>query len=157
MSIKFTKRVASEILSRGVGALKINPNSLEDAKKAITRDDVRKMIKEGGIFAVKTKSEKYPQPKTEKRKKGIGKRKGRANARRGRTWERKIRSQRILLAKLKEIERLDNETFRRYYLLAKGGAFPDKRSLLLHLSDDGINVTEEELKKINDYVKSLHK
>jgi len=157
MSIKFTKRVASEILGRGIGALKINPNSMEDIKKAITRDDVRKLIKEGSIIAIKTKSEMYPKPKKEKRKKGIGKRKGKANARRGRTWERKIRSQRLLLEKLKEMKKLDNATYRRYYLLAKGGAFPDKRSLLLHLGDDGINVTEEELKRINDYVKSLYK
>ena len=157
MSIKFTKKVAAEVLGRGQSALRIKPASLEDIKKAITRDDVRKLVKDGAIFALKPKSELHKKSANEHRKRGPGKRKGSAKARLGRKWEKKVRSQRILLKRLKLMGKVDNTAFKRYYLLVKGNAFPDKRSLLLHLSDEGIKVSDEELKQVNDYVKSTYK
>ncbi len=156
MSIKFAKRVASQILGRGENALKLRPQGLEEVKKAITRDDVRRLIKDGTIVAVKEKSELHKKT-THERSRGTGKRRGTAKARRGRTWEKKTRSQRIVLKQLKMMGKFDNTTFKRYYLLVKGNAFADKRSLLLHLSDDGIKVSEQELNKINEHMKSLYK
>lgn len=157
MSVKFSKRVASELLNRGENAIRMRPDSMEEIGKAITRDDVRKLIKDGSIVALKPKHELYPRVVEEKRKRGKGKRKGSANARRGRTWEKKIRSQRLVLRRLKEINKIDNVMFKRYYLLIKGNAFPDKRSLLLHLSDDGIKLSEEETKQLNEYSKEMHR
>jgi large subunit ribosomal protein L19e len=154
MSIKFAKRVASEILERGENSLRMRPESIEDIKKAITRDDVRKLIKEGAIVAIKPKHELHKKHAEERRKRGAGKRKGRYNARRGRVWEKKVRSQRLLLQRLKTMGKIDNNFFKRYYLLIKGNAFPDKRSLLLHLSDDGIKISDDEIKQINDYAKA---
>jgi large subunit ribosomal protein L19e len=142
MSVKFTKRIASQLLGRGETSLWIKPDSIEEAKKAITRDDVRKLIKDGVIVAEKPKAELHKKRHVERRKRGAGKRKGSAGARRGRTWEKKIRSQRMLLKRLKLMGKVDNTRFKRYYLLVKGNAFADKRSLLLHLSDDGIKVNE---------------
>lgn len=157
MSVKFTKRVASQILGRGENALKMNPKGMEEIKKAITRDDVRKLIKDGSIIALRPKSELHEKAQVEKRKRGRGKRKGSANARRGRTWEKKVRSQRMLLKRLKVMGKVDNAMFKKYYLLVKGNAFADKRSLLLHLSDAGIKVSEEELKQVNEYARSMHR
>ena len=157
MSVKFTRRVAAEILGRGETAIWIKPDSVEEVKKAITRDDIRKLIKDGIIVAVKTKSELHPKSALAKRKKGQGKRRGSLKARQGRIWEKKVRSQRVLLKRLKLMAKIDNPTFKKYYLLVKGNAFPDKRSLLLHLSDDGIKISEEELKKISDFAKSAYK
>ncbi len=157
MSVKFTKRVAAELMGRGVNAIRMNPNNMEDINKAITRDDVRKLIKDGAVIALKPKHELYPRVVEEKRKRGKGKRKGSANARKGRTWEKKVRSQRLVLRRLKDIKKIDNVVFKRYYLLIKGNAFPDKRSLLLHLSDDGIKLSEEELRQLNEYSKAMHR
>ncbi len=157
MSIKFTKRIAAELLGRGEDSLKLRPESLEDIKKAITRDDVRKLIKDGAIVAVKPKQELHKSKPLPKRKRGPGKRKGSAKARRGRVWEKKVRSQRLLLARLRTMGKVDGTTFKRYYLLVKGNAFHDKRSLLLHLSDDGIKVSDDELKQINEYAKSMYR
>ena len=142
---------------QGRERVRIKAESMEDVKKAITRDDVRKLIKDGTIFAVKPKERAPQEEQRRKRKRGTGKRKGSAKARRGRTWEKKVRSQRILLKRLSCMGKVDNTTFKRYYLLVKGNAFADKRSLLLHLSDDGIKVSDEELKQINEYVKSLYR
>jgi large subunit ribosomal protein L19e len=157
MSVKFTKRVASELLNRGENAIRMRPDAMEEIGKAITRDDVRRLIKDGSVMALKTKHELYPKVHEEKRKRGHGKRKGSANARRGRTWEKKVRSQRLVLRRLKDIKKIDNVMFKRYYLLIKGNAFADKRSLLLHLSDDGIKLSEEELKKLNEYSKAMYR
>lgn len=157
MSIKFTKKVASELLGRGKSAVRIRPQSMDDIKKAITRDDVRKLVKDGAIFALKPRSELHKKRVQEGRKRGTGKRKGSANARQGRKWEKKVRSQRMLLKRLKLMGKVDNTTFKRYYLLVKGNAFADKRSLLLHLSDDGIKVSDDELKQVNEYVKSTYR
>ncbi|MGA3020383.1 MAG: 50S ribosomal protein L19e [Candidatus Micrarchaeales archaeon] len=154
MSIKFAKRVASEVLDRGENSLRMRPESIEEIKKAITRDDVRKLIKEGAIIAIKPKHELHKKHMEEKRKRGAGKRKGSSKARKGRTWEKKVRSQRLLLQRLKATGKIDNLFFKRYYLLIKGNAFPDKRSLLLHLSDEGIKISDEEIKQINEYAKA---
>jgi len=157
MSIKFTKRVAAEVLDRGESSIWIKPDAIEDAKKAITRDDVRKLIKDGTIVAVKPQWERHKKSPRTVKKRGMGRRKGTAKARQGRLWEKKVRSQRFLLRKLKLMGRVDKKTFNRYYLLVKGNAFNDKRSLLLHLSDEGIKVSEEERKQINEQAKSAYR
>lgn len=157
MSVKFAKRIAAQVLGRGENALRLRPESIDDIKKAITRDDVRKLIKDGAIVALKPKSELHKPLKVEKRRKGPGKRRGSANARRGRVWEKKVRSQRVLLKRLKLMGKVDREMFKRYYLLVKGNAFADKRSLLLHLSDDGIRVSDDELKQINEFARSAYR
>ncbi|MGC9156978.1 MAG: 50S ribosomal protein L19e [Candidatus Micrarchaeia archaeon] len=163
MTIKFVKRVASEMLGRGVRAIRIKDSALEEAKKALTKDDVRKLIKEGGVYAEPEKHNlslhgKLLKVKREKgRKRGYGKRRGTAKARAGRVWEKKVRSQRLLLKKLKAMKKLDNKTFNKFYALVKGNAFPDKRSLLLHLDEQGVKVSEDELKQINEYIKAQYR
>jgi large subunit ribosomal protein L19e len=158
MSIKLTKRVASSILGRGETSIRIREGSLEDAKKAITRDDVRGMIKSGAIYAIKKKREVFKRSEPAKRKRGTGKRKGTNKARLGGSpWKKKARSQRALLKKLREMRRIDGAVFRKYYLLVKGNTFPDKRSLLLHLEDEGIKVSEDELKQINEYIRGTYR
>ncbi len=158
MSVKLTKRVASSILKRGESAIKIREGSIEDANKAITRDDVRGLIKSGAIYAVKRKREVYKRVKPVKRKRGTGKRKGTNKARLGGSpWKKKARSQRMLLKRLREMGKIDGAVFRRYYLHVKGNIFPDKRSLLLHLGDEGIKVSDEELKQISEYMRDAHR
>ena len=157
MSVRLARRVAAEELGRGEASIRFRPESLEEIGKAITRDDVRRLIKDGAITAVKTKRELHKRRARRKRYRGPGKRKGTANARRGMSWEKKTRAQRTLLDQLRRMGKLDRKVFRRYYLLTKGNAFPDERSLLLHLSDDGIKVSEEEMKQINEFAKKAYR
>ncbi len=163
MSIKFVKRAAAEILGRGESAIRFKPNSEAEISKAITRDDVRKLIADGSVFAIKAKKnmsrygKELKEARTEGRRRGRGRRKGTEKARAGLGWEKKIRSQRKLLSVLKEMGKIDTKTFKRFYALAKGNAFADKSSLLLHLSDVGIKITEEEKKQIDEKIKSMYK
>ena len=162
MSIKFAKRAASQILNRGETSIRINPNSLQDAAKAITKEDVRALISNGGIYTIPEKhnismnSKILRKKRSEGRRRGKGRRKGTFNARSGSPWEKKVRSQRILLKRLKLMGKLSTKDFQRYYKLIKGNSFADKSSLLMNLSENGIKVSAEELKQINDYARSLY-
>ncbi|MGC8479242.1 MAG: 50S ribosomal protein L19e [Candidatus Micrarchaeia archaeon] len=163
MTIKFAKRVASEILKRGGSSIRINPSSIDDAKKAMTREDVRALVKTGGIYAIKQKENKSINSKLLKirrskgRGRGQGKRKGTLKARNGEKWLKKVRSQRFLLLQLKNMGKLDNALYNKYYMLIKGNSFSDKGSLLLHLRERGINITEEESKVIKEQMSARYK
>ncbi len=159
MSMKFARRAAAEILNRGESSIRFNKNALEEIKKALTKDDIRRLIQNGSIFAVKPKhnlslnSKLLKKKREEGRRRGFGRRKGTRKARGGITWEKKVRSQRALLKELKKMGKIDNASFKKFYMLIKGNAFPDKASLLLHLRDEGISISDEEKKKIDEALK----
>ncbi|MCL4375807.1 hypothetical protein M1394_03340 [Candidatus Marsarchaeota archaeon] len=87
MSIKFAKRAAGQILNRGESSIRINQNSLQDAAKAITKEDVRALISNGGIYAIPAKhnvsmnSKTLRKKRSEGRRRGKGRRRGTSNAR----------------------------------------------------------------------------
>jgi len=154
MSVKLTRRIAAELMERGETAVKIKPDSIPDAKKAITREDVRALIKNGSIYAVKSKHNisAYSKVLQEKRRKGRrrgrGRRKGTMKARGILEYKKKIRGQRRVLKALKDENVIDNIKFKRYYALVKGGNFVSKASLLNHIISDGISINEEKAKQL---------
>jgi large subunit ribosomal protein L19e len=159
MTIKFTKRVAADILDRGVSAVRINSNSIGDAEKAMTREDVKRLIKNGGVFALKAKknvslnSKRLKERREKGRGRGPGKRKGTSRARQGDKWMKKVRSQRKLLKALRSEGVIDRATFKRFYVLIKGNSFADKKTILLHLNEQGVKISNEQLTSINNKIK----
>ncbi|HVC58651.1 MAG TPA: 50S ribosomal protein L19e [Candidatus Acidoferrales bacterium] len=154
MSIKLTRRIAAQVLKRGQGSVRLKADALAEAKKAITREDVRVLVKGGGVYAVPKKhnlslySKELNEKRTQGRKRGPGKRKGSRKARGGVDYKKKIRAQRRVLAQLKQENAFDNETFKSLYRLVKGGDFQSKISLLSHIKSRGINITDEQLEKL---------
>jgi large subunit ribosomal protein L19e len=154
MSIELTKRIAADILNRGVSSIKITDKGLPEAKKAITREDVRKLIKDGLIYAdaIKHNASKYGKElkikRAHGRRRGIGSKKGTRKARGGIEHKKKIRALRRILLELKKDKTIDNEKFKAFYKLAKGGTFPNKASMLSHIKDSGINIDNEKYKKL---------
>lgn len=150
MSINLTRRIAAELLNRGESAIRIKPTAVADAKKAITREDVRELIKTGNVYALKEKSNlslysKILREKRNKgRKRGRGRRKGTSKAR-GATiaYEKKVRGQRRVLAALKKDNTITNVQYKRFYALVKGGNFMTKASLLGHIRAHGVSITDE--------------
>lgn len=163
MSLQFTKRIASELLGRGENSVRIKKEAMEEASKAITRDDIRKLIKSGSVFALKPKhnisrnAKILKRKRAEGRRRGIGRRKGSLKARGSISWEKKVRSQRMLLKELRAEKKLDVKQFNRFYMLIKGNSFANKASLLSHLSENGIKVSEIELNTINERIKNRYK
>jgi large subunit ribosomal protein L19e len=157
MSIKLTNRIASRLMGRGTSKIRIKKDAYEDASKAITAEDVRTMIKDGKIYAIKEKhnisirSKITRLKKMKGRKRGIGSRRGTPKARRGIEYKKKVRAQRRVLRKLKSEKVIDNESFKRFYALVKGGTFENKASLISHMKSRGVAISDEkaaELKHI---------
>ncbi len=132
--------MAAQILKCGESRIWIDPNSPR-VKQAITRKDVRNLIKDKIIrkkpSAVKKTSEK-------KRKRGPGSRKGAAGARTGKKsrWLKTVRPQRVLLRQLKAEGKISN--YRKVYRLIKGNMFRSKQHLIAYLQEHGMMKADKE-------------
>lgn len=161
MTLKFAKRLAAQILNRGESAIRIKETEVEEASKAITREDIKRLVQNGSIFALKMKhnisrnAKELRKKRAEGRRRGFGRRKGTMKARGGITWEKKVRSQRMLLHELKD--KLESKDYMRFYKLIKGNAFANKASLLLHMKDEGIKISDEELKGAEKRISDSYK
>ncbi len=146
MDVKFQRRLAAEILKCGEERVWMDPNALEEIKEAVTRDDVRMLIKRGLIRKKQIKGTSrvranYLKAQREKgRRRGPGSRKGKKYARypRKRRWIKTIRPIRATLRDLRDSGMIDRHTYRRYYRLANGGTFKSRNHLLSHMKAEGV-------------------
>jgi large subunit ribosomal protein L19e len=141
MDITNQRRMAAEILKCGRSRVKMNPNSLEDIAEAVTRDDIRRLIKEGIIEARQKdgisngRLKKRMEQKAMGKRKGQGSRKGKKGARqpRKRRWISTIRPIRRTLREYRENEVISDETYRYYYKHASGGMFRSVSHMRTHM------------------------
>jgi len=140
------RRMAASLLKCGVGRVWMDNDRLEEIAKAVTKDDIRVLIK-GKAIKCKQKNgissgrKKFvAKQKAKGRRRGHGSRKGASNARfnKKERWMRTIRSIRSYLKSLKQEKKIDNTIYRKYYYMAKGGEFKSKNHLKSHLISDGI-------------------
>lgn len=133
MELDKIKRLAAQILKSGENKVWINPEEAEKAKEAMTKEDVRALIKEGIIKKRKDNAQsrgrarKLSEKKSKGRKKGKGKRKGTKKARveKKKAWMGKVRAQRKTLKKYKK--ELDTSVYRKAYSRITGGFFRGKK------------------------------
>ena len=85
--MKTQKKLAAKIAKRSKKKVKLDLSRLDDIKEAITRADVRSLLKDKAIQVEQNKgvsrarAKKHQKQKARVRKKGHGSRKGKANAR----------------------------------------------------------------------------
>lgn len=140
------RRMASSLLKCGKSRVWMDNDRLEEIAKAVTKNDIRVLIKGGAIKSkyangISSGRKKYiAKQKSKGRRRGHGSRKGASYARlhRKERWMRTIRPIRSYLTTLKQEKKIDNSTYRRYYDRAKGGEFKSKNHLKTHLISDGI-------------------
>ncbi|ALL01053.1 50S ribosomal protein L19E [Pyrodictium delaneyi] len=143
--LSMQRRLAAEILGVGESRIWIDPSRIDDVASAITREEVRRLIKEG---VIKVKPKHSPsrgrwRERHEARKKGrhrgYGRRKGEASARRDpkEEWMHRIRKMRRYLRYLRDHGVIDRRTYRKLYMWAKGGMFPTFASLKRWLEEHG--------------------
>ncbi len=145
MDVKFQRRLAASILKCGEERVWMDPNALDEIKEAVTREDIKMLIKRGLIKRKKIKGTSrvranYIKTQKEKgRRKGPGSRKGKKYARypRKQRWMKTIRPIRATLKDLRDSGKIDRHTYRRFYRLAKGGTFKSRNHLLMHLKAEG--------------------
>ncbi len=143
MKSKIQKRLAAKISKRSSKKIKFNLLKLDKIKEAITRADIRALIKDDAILLEQDKGiskariRKNKAQKLKGRKRGQGSRKGSANARLKpkRTWINKMRLQRTFLKNLKKKNKITQEVYKNLYMKSKGGFFRSKRHIKLYLTE----------------------
>ncbi|MEM3637539.1 MAG: 50S ribosomal protein L19e [Conexivisphaerales archaeon] len=136
MSLAPKKMMAAKLLKVGVNRVRFNQDSLDRISDAVTREDLRRLIKAGDIWAAQPKGissgrKKFKKMKKSKRGRGMGSKEGKSTTRQPRkeTWIRQVRALRRYLKLLKEKNELNNEQFRRFYRKVKGGEVRTLRRL----------------------------
>jgi large subunit ribosomal protein L19e len=140
------KRLAADILKVGESRVWMDPKSLDDISEAVTRDDIRKLIKRNVIQKKPSKGNsrarirKAEAQRKKGRRKGQGSRKGTRNAREPRKtrWVKTVRAMRNVLKELRDSNKISRKDYRAYYKRIKGGTFRSKGDLLLHMKEAGV-------------------
>ncbi len=141
MNLSTQKQIASKILKCGASRVKVKAG--KEVEEALTREDVRNLIRKGHIWKEQKKGtakfnvKKRVKQKKRGRQKGHGSRKGTYGARKHskRIWIETVRPLRRLLRELKDSGAMDNQVYRKMYLMIKGGAIRNKKHLLYYLKD----------------------
>jgi len=149
------RRLASSIIGVGQSKIWFDPLSNEKIGEALTRDDVRALIKEGKIVAKPTRgvcrirARIRKEGKRKGRHSGPGSKKGTRKARSNpkELWIAKVRSQRRILSALINSKVLERANYRSVYLKVKGNSFKGKKNLINYLKENKM-VSEDNLTKI---------
>jgi len=129
--LKSQRRLAAQILKIGQNRVWIDPERIEDAEGAITRDEVRKLVHEG---IIRSKPEKGVSrgrgrilhlKKKKGRRSGAGSRTGSPHARisKKEAWMSKIRALRKKLRTLKTKKIIPESEYGKLYRMAGSGRF----------------------------------
>lgn len=146
MNLKSQRRLASKILKVGESRVWMDPEKTEDIEIAITRQDVRKLIHEGAISPKpktgisRSRVRAYNAQRKRGRHRGSGKRTGKKTARISgkELWMGRIRSIRNKLKELRRRRIISSHTYRRLYLLAKGGTFENVPHMMRYIETQGM-------------------
>jgi len=132
------KKLASKVLKVGIDKVWLDPTKMEEIEKAITKADIRRLIKKG--YIKKKEAKRFRKEREKKRRKGPGSRKGKKTAKvsRKRRWINTVRPLRRYLRQLKSSGVLSSKDYRKLRLLVKGGMFRSVSHLKFYLKQKGI-------------------
>ncbi|OQX22158.1 MAG: 50S ribosomal protein L19e [Candidatus Altiarchaeales archaeon A3] len=159
MNVKNQKNLTARLFGVGKGRVYLNPLKLEEIKKAITRNDIKKLtdvkveigerrpieiMPKNGVCRAKARHREAQKAKG--RQRGCGNRKGTFKARTDpkTTWITKIRALRNVLVEMRSKKEINTSEYRKLYLLAKGNFFRNKKHLGEYVS--GIKKNKEIIK-----------
>ena len=137
------KKMAAELLGVGVNRVWVDPEQLDRASMAITKEDVRKLVKDGVVKARPVKGVsrgRWRKAHRQRRKglrKGPGSRKGPAVDKK-RRWIARVRALRRVLANLRRRRIITRSTYRRLYVMVKSGVFQSKAQLKAYIKEKGL-------------------
>ena len=137
MALRTQRRVAAEMLGVGENRVWIDPDRVEDVEVAITREEIRKLIKEGAIKVKPEKGTSRARVRVrlkKKRRRGPGSRKGPVMSKKER-WMIRIRAIRKRLRLLRDRRMITRSTYRMLYMKAKGGTFKSTADLERYITE----------------------
>jgi large subunit ribosomal protein L19e len=128
MSARSQRRIAASILKVGKNRIWLDPEDMDSISSAITRTEIRKLIHEGAIRTLPEQGGSTGRARTAKSKKRAGRRSG-PGSRKGATlsgkdaWILRIRAIRNRLRELRDKHVIQTQTYRKLFLMSKGGSF----------------------------------
>lgn len=140
------KRLAAQILKCSKNRIVLDTKELATIKEAITKQDVKGLIK-GGVIkrkpivgTSKVRARKTQEQKSKGRRRGVGSRKGKKTARtpKKQKWMNTVRVQRALIKTLKDKEVLETKDYHMLYRKIKGGFFRSQRHIKLYMKEKGL-------------------
>ena len=144
VNLRFQKKMAADVLKVGVTKVWFDPEHIKEIREAITKADIRKLIKKGYIGT----KEDFLKWSWKERNKGKVRKGGKyAVVSRKERWVTRIRALRRLLRELRDKEYITKESYRKLYRLAKGGMFRSTAHLLKYAKDNDMLLKEYKLKK----------
>jgi large subunit ribosomal protein L19e len=144
MNLKNQKRIAAKLLKVGKTSVRFDPEKLSDIKEAITKLDMRGLIRDGAVkskpigSSSKGRLRKRLSQKRKGRQQGLGKRKGKKTARLSKKeeWMIKVRVQRTFIRELKDKNLISVRTYRQLYKKIKGNYFRSKNHIKLYVNEN---------------------
>lgn len=152
------RRIAARVLKVGVHRVWMDPDSLDEIEKALTAEDIKKLVKERKIWkrpikGVSRHRARYREIQRRKgRRRGPGKKKGSKKARMGGSmiWVEKIRAIRKILRRLRDEGFISRKDYNHMRRMAKAGFFRSKSHVLTYIGERRLNLRpleEFQLKK----------
>jgi len=151
MNLRNQRTVSGDVLKVGRNRVWFDKNRLAEIKEAITKEDIRGLIKRNliqkrpEVGTSRVRARKRIVQRRKGRQQGKGKRKGVRTARLGRkeAWMIQVRGQRDFIKELKGKELIDVSTYRNLYSKVKGGYFRNKRHIKLYLNEKKLFVEKK--------------
>ena len=146
MNLTNQRRLAAAVLDVGANRIYFDPEGVNEVESAITRQEIRKLIKDGVIKAIPLKTTSRGRArvrmaqKKAKRRRGPGSRKGAkfSVVPRKTRWMGRIRAQRRRLKRLRERRTITVSTYRNLYRKAKGGIFRSVAEMERYINENDL-------------------
>jgi len=146
MQLKIQKRLAAQVLKSSEKKIWLDSDRLEEIKEAITKADIKSLIKDKAISGRKRRGisgyriNRNRLQKSKGRRRGFGSIKGSKGARRGKksAWISSVRAQRKFLKFLRDKKTIGRNEYRSLYMKSKGGFFRSTRHIKVYLKEQGI-------------------
>ena len=138
--------MAAEILKVGENRVWINPERADDVELAISREEIRRLIRDRAIKKVpekgisRARAKRIHDKKVTGRRRGQGSRKGTKGARTPskEAWMKRVRAQRKRLRGLRDSHALNETVYRQLYIMSKSGLFRSVADLDRYMEAHGL-------------------